>query len=151
MHKSPGCIADARGSTLVEMLVATCLLGICMVAVATSLRQSSHAMADTVYRQRAARLATDVAEILRGVSTTIVLQNEVPAAHDCGISACSGTQFIQAQLSVWQNRAARELPGGTAGFDVSRTGEMPIATIRVAWRAGDDQPGQHRLNIALAQ
>lgn len=151
IRESVGRSSNSRGSTLVEMLVGTCLLGIFLITVGALMHQSINVTADNIYRQRAGRLGSDVAEILRGVSAAQALQHETPAIHDCVNTICSPEQFLQMQLNGWQRRAANELPEGTLDFSVTRTGGTASALVTVGWHAGSGQIKEQRLDVTLVQ
>jgi len=119
----------ARGFSLIEVLVATVVLSIGLLGLASLQVSGLRVGQSSFYRAQAAQLATDMADRMRANS------GEAPTCELALASATpsSPTTTCQRDLVDWRTRL-RSLPGGTGGVDVD--GDM--VTISVQW---DDSRG----------
>ena len=137
------------GASLVEMLVATCLLGLGMMTTAAMYAQSTNVLANSIYRQRAMRLSADLAELLHGISPA-TLVDVMPAPQDCSSAACNQQHLLQQVLHHWHNRIARALPLGSGHYQVTTADGLTAVAIKLTWSSSDGTTMQHQREIELS-
>jgi len=131
---------SARGFTLIEVLVALCLLSLAALGIVNLQWRSLHATHQSALHRTAMQLATDIADELRAGAMP-----EAPA------------------LAAWTGRAATLLPGGHAVVcrDPSPWDEAagayrwacePAAgplLVKIAWQEGGGAPAAPQLVIPV--
>jgi hypothetical protein len=120
-----------------------------MVTAARMLNDSMQLLGDSRYRQRAIRLAADLAELLGNTRTSLVSGTPTPANHNCAYSICSPQQFLEHNLQYWHERAAQLLPGGSVSFELQTAGEQTFAQITVHWTPRESAVASHRTQTTL--
>ena len=141
---------------MLEVLIAALVLAIGVLACSAAIMRSTQSLVDNLHRQRAVRLASNLAELLRGVSLTTAITATVskqpPAvADDCWTTICDSSQLVQTNLHRWHQQLRQELPSGQSNIYVDRDSGIPHAKITVTWRASGDRISQHSVTAPLAQ
>jgi type IV pilus assembly protein PilV len=107
-------IPDPGGYTLIEVLVALCILSIAALGAAELQWQALAAIRQAALHGEALALASDVAERLRAMpdaeSCFTPAGCALPAAIDCDELACSAAQLAAADLRAWLDAASVRLP-----------------------------------------
>lgn len=130
-----------RGFTLIEVLVALCLLSLAALGIVSLQWRSLHLTHQSALHGRAMQLASDIADELR-----------------------AGTAPDAAAQAAWTARAAAALPGGRAvacrdpapwaeAAGVYRWACEPAAgplLVKVAWQEGGGVPDAPRIVIPVA-
>jgi type IV pilus assembly protein PilV len=131
----------ARGFTLIEVMLALCLLSLAALAIANLQWRSLDTTHQSALHRKAMQFATDMAEELR-----------------------AGTVPDAPAQAAWQDRAAAALPGGRAVVcrDPSpwnavtgayRWDCAPVAgplLVKLGWQEGGSAPGAPRLVVPVA-
>ena len=130
-----------RGYTLIEILLALCLLSLAALAIANLQRRSLDATHQSALHRKAMQFATDIADELR-----------------------AGTVADAAAQAAWQDRAGAALPGGRAvvcrdsspwndAAGAYRWDCAPTAgplLVKLGWREGGSAPAAPRLVVPVA-
>jgi type IV pilus assembly protein PilV len=131
---------NARGFTLVEVLVSLVVLSIGLLGMARLILLSSHSNDRAYMRSQATALAYEMLDNMRANAAAAVAHSydtplsTVPAnPGSCAGSACSQTQLALYDVYNWkQHLAGGALPSGT-GSVVTSTSTPVSATIIVQW------------------
>ena len=142
---------DARGSSLIEVLIAVFVLSVGMAGVSTLNVQSKRANHEALQRTTASHLARDIVERMRANRSaldryvgTVGGQTTAPAI-DCVTSPCDPRRLAQFDLTEWArglSGAEESYGGGAAGglmqatgcIDGPADGTSGIYTVAIAWR-----------------
>lgn len=107
-------IPDRGGYTLIEVLVALCILSIAALGAAELQWQALAAIRQAALQGEALALATDIAERLRAMPDADRCVSAagcpLPADIDCDARACSAAQLAAADLRAWLAAASARLP-----------------------------------------
>jgi type IV pilus assembly protein PilV len=117
-------IPQARGFTLVEVLIALLVLSIGMLGIAALFAETLQAGRSAQFRTQAVSLAADLADRIRS--------NRTPVGAYAGTGA--GAHAV-ADLSEWKALVAAQLPQGEGGVRfLAGTALTPASyTIHVSW------------------
>ena len=112
MKRSP------RGWVLLDALLAWLLLGSALLGLFLSTAQALQQQRDQAAWAQALHLSDDLLARMainrEGVSAYLLAAGETPSPVDCTHTACSASQWAQADLASWQRRVQSELPQGDA-------------------------------------
>lgn len=120
-----------------------------MLTAARMLNDSLQLLGDSVYRQRAIRLAADLTELLGNTHASMVSGTPVPASHDCEHGICNPQQFLEHSLQYWHARAAQSLPDGNVRVGLQTSGEDTLAQITVRWTTRGSTTASHLTQTTL--
>ena len=141
---------DARGFTLVEVLVALVVLSIGLLGMAKMVMVSSHSNDSAYLRSQATALAYQAMDSMRAnlqASTTngyITGMGVMPApAGNCS-AYCPPATLALSDVYGWKQHLKAALPSGTGS--IATTATFPVlATVVVQW---DDSAAQSVFNAA---
>jgi type IV pilus assembly protein PilV len=137
-------VTDARGFTLVEVLVALVVLSIGLLGMAKMVMVSSHSNDSAYLRSQATALAYQAMDSMRanllaatanGYITTIGV---MPAPAGNCAAYCDNTTLALSDVYGWKQHLKNALPSGTGSITTSATFPV-IATVVVQW---DDSAAQ---------
>lgn len=138
-----------RGATLAEVLVSVAILSLGLLAAATLLNESLQLLGDNRNRQRAVRLAADLAELLGHADAKLAASLTTPAKHDCVSSICNPDQFLEDSARHWQERIDQFLPEGSGEVELLMSDGRAVAQITVRWQQSRSETAMHRMQVAL--
>lgn len=154
-----------RGASLIEMLVATLLLAVGLLAMASLQASSTQLGKDAEYRAIASELALGFGEVVKanagGAAFYNRPQNEfaMPAPPvnlltncDGLAAACTNAQVAQQDISRFLALARARLPNGQANITyVAGAGNAPsFVDLWVAWLPSDSRTGNRAVDNQLA-
>jgi type IV pilus assembly protein PilV len=143
---------DARGFTLVEVLVALVVLSIGLLGMAKMVMVSSHSNDSAYLRSQATALAYQAMDSMRanliastanGYVTPMSGALPGPAPPDCS-AACGNAGVALSDVYGWKLHLANVLPAGQGQITTSATFPV-IATVVVQW---DDSAAQKSIATA---
>jgi type IV pilus assembly protein PilV len=141
---------DARGFTLVEVLVALVVLSIGLLGMAKMVMVSSHSNDSAYLRSQATALAYQAMDSMRanliaatanGYATPLGV---MPAPTGNCSTYCLNTPLALSDVYGWKQHLINALPSGTGSITTSATFPV-IATVVVQW---DDSAGQNAIATA---
>ncbi len=148
--------ADA-GFTLLEVLIALCVLATGMLGIGMMLLESVRASRSALHRTAAVSLAADLGERIRanrvaGVAYGLGAGMVAGApASDCAASdACDPSEVAALDLYQWQQALLAALPAAVASVQVTPVGGLPANTyaISVRWvQTGDAEAAAFVLTV----
>lgn len=167
--------SSTDGYTLIEVLVALCLLSIAALGVADMQWQAMRTTQLAMQDGSALRLAADMAERLRSLphfdalvfdTDTDALAPE-PSAASCEDRTCSPEQWLAGQAREWGRLLQASLPGGRARicadpspWDAERGGYRwdcgpaigpgPLM-IKIGWRSADAYEAAVRIVLGIGE
>ena len=123
-----------RGFSLIECLVALLMFSIGMLGTSKMVRHSVQFADTALIRSHSVTLAYDLADRIRANHSnfngyTIAFAEVVAAPPDCEAAACSGADFVRADLADWKNKIAAVMPNGDGASVVTANN----ATVTVRW------------------
>ncbi len=138
-----------NGFTLIEVMVTLILLTIGMLGLVAMQGRGIQYTTDSVQRNNAAMLATDLLEQIRANPSTLdnYLLTELPAAGTCDTSTAIQASDVDQQLTCWSNKVRLLLPDAETlkdQFYVCRSSSPGVCAagsaveIQIAWRASGD-------------
>lgn len=136
----------SSGFTMIEVLVTLILLTIGILGLVAMQGRGIQYTTDSVQRNNAAMLATDLFEQIRANPSALnsYLLTELPAAGTCDTSTAIQANDVPQQLTCWSNKVRLLLPDAEAlkdQFYVCRSsapGSCAAGSaleIQIAWRA----------------
>jgi type IV pilus assembly protein PilV len=139
---------QARGFTLVEVLIALLVLSIGMLGIAALYLESLRASRSALVRTQAVMLAADIADRIRA--------NRDPAGiYDCG-GTCEagegGNAIAVADLNAWRVAVETQLPGGmgSVAFAAGAANTPNAYTVIISWtEIGDESPIAYQLRVEI--
>jgi type IV pilus assembly protein PilV len=141
---TPGNSTDARGFTLVEVLVALVVLSIGLLGMAKMVMVSSHSNDSAYLRSQATALAYQAMDSMRGNLTAstangyITALGVMPAAAGNCAAYCDPPTLALSDVYGWKQHLVNALPSGTGSIFTTATFPV-IATVVVQW---DDSAAQ---------
>jgi type IV pilus assembly protein PilV len=160
-------IPHSDGYTLIEALVALCVLTIASLGAAELQWRSLLTMHQAALQSDALRLASDIAERLRGLPQPEMLfldsQSSLPeAGRDCALRSCSAAELALADVRESLELRRARLPQARiricadgAPWDASRkgfrwdcSGAGPVL-IKLGWRENAAAPDTPRLVLTV--
>jgi type IV pilus assembly protein PilV len=141
---------DARGFTLVEVLVALVVLSVGLLGMAKMVMVSSHSNDSAYLRSQATALAYQAMDSMRanlsastanGYLTTLGVMP--PATVNCS-AVCDSPTLALSDVYAWKQHLKNALPAGTGSIATSATFPV-IATVVVQW---DDSVAQNAVATA---
>jgi type IV pilus assembly protein PilV len=159
------------GFTLIEVLVALCLLSIAALGVADMQWQAMRTTQLAMQDGSALRLAADMAERLRGLPRfdALVLDTDSlspeASAPSCDGRACGPEQWLAAQAQEWGGLLQASLPGGRARICADPSpwdaesggyrwdcgdGTGPLM-VKIGWRSADADAAAVRIVLVLGE
>ncbi len=144
---------QARGFSLLEVLVAILLVSTGVLGVAGLQVISMKNNTSALFRTQASQLAYDIIDRLRANSEgayLIDIADDAPAAQDCMNQNCTVDEMTDYDLSQWLGEVATSLPSGDAEVTVIGS----LLTVRVQWkesRSGGGAPVSVSVTTALKQ
>ena len=134
------------GFTLLEVLIALCVLAAGMLGVGMMLLESVRASRSALHRTAAVILAADLGERIRanrGAGDAYALGAGTVAAapaSECTVSdACDPFEVAAFDLYLWQRTVLEALPAAAASVQVAPVGGLPANTYAITIRWA--QPG----------
>ena len=107
-----------RGWVLWDALLALCVLGVGLWGVFRSATQALQEQRESSAWAQAVHLSDDLIARMainrEGLSAYQLALGETPASLDCSSTACTATQWAQADVARWKKRVQSELPQGDA-------------------------------------
>jgi type IV pilus assembly protein PilV len=149
---TPCNATDARGFTLVEVLVSLVVLSIGLLGMAKMVMVSSHSNDSAYLRSQATALAYQAMDSMRAnltASTTngyITPLGVMPAATVNCSAVCDNATLALSDVYAWKQHLKNALPSGTGSITTSATFPV-IATVVVQW---DDSAAQQVFNAPTA-
>lgn len=135
-----------QGSTILEVLIATLVVGTVLTAVAASLTNSIKNSSEAEYRKIATRLAQEGLEIVRKekyIHTWIDFKDIVDLIPPNGVWQCMNTESLAYSLPKANITDCTPIPLSTPptsfyrGIQQTTTSDSVKVKIRVAWKDGD--------------
>lgn len=134
------------GNTVIEILIATVVVGVILTALATSMTASIQNSAEAQYRETATRLAQDAMETFRK-DKNVLSWNLFLATPATGIycvpanfTTVSGVSFTSANLSSISGCSAHVITQNNMSyyraFEKSGSGNSAKITVYVYWNVG---------------
>jgi type IV pilus assembly protein PilV len=134
------------GFTLLEVLIALCVLAAGMLGVGMMLLESVRASRSALHRTAAVALAADLGERIRanraaGDAYKLGLGAMAGApASECAVSdACDPTEVAALDLYLWQQAVLAALPAAVTSVQVAPVSGLPASTFAISVRWA--QPG----------
>jgi type IV pilus assembly protein PilV len=131
--KQPSLRRDARGFSMLEVLIALVVTSIGLLGLAALQATSLRLNHGSFLRSQATLYAHDIADRMRA-NRVAALDGDYDLAFD---DTPSGSAVADLDLDQWRDALLRELPDGTGAVDVNAAG---LAVIQVRWNdaRGDD-------------
>lgn len=141
---------DARGFTLVEVLVALVVLSVGLLGMAKMVMVSSHSNDSAYLRSQATALAYQAMDSMRANLQAATTSGYVtalgvmpPAAGNCS-AFCDSPTLALSDVYAWKQHLKNALPAGTGS--ITTTTSFPVlATVVVQW---DDSVAQNAIATA---
>lgn len=125
-------IRQAKGFTLIELMVAILVLAIGLLGLAglqvIGLRSGHNAY----LRTQATLLAQDMADRMRNNRENLASYLGTETADKCDASLCSGAQMAGYDLAKWHEAIINQLPGGS-GVITNDPGGSLVYKINITW------------------
>jgi type IV pilus assembly protein PilV len=138
MNRSQGISThrQARGFSLVEVLVALIVMSVGMLGIASLYVQSMQAGRTSLFRHNAVTLAGDVADRIRANPTAGAVYAGAGANFNCIAQNvnCSAPQMAAQDILVWQAQAANSLPAGQVQIVFDNVAAPPTYQISIVWQ-----------------
>ena len=135
-----------KGFTLLEVLIALCVLAAGMLGVGMMLLESIRASRSALHRTAAVALAADLGERIRAnraAGSAYALGLGALAgtpATGCAVSdACDPSEVAERDLYQWQQAVLAALPGAVTRVQVTPINGLPASTFAITVRWA--QPG----------
>lgn len=127
---------QAKGFTLIEVIVAMVILAIGLLGMASLVMTSMQSNQGAYLRSQASMLAADMAERIRAnsIQTSAYVSSSQPAAENC--STCTPAQQVNADLYQWWSNLTTAIPGATARITAPSLGNY---LITINWVESDAQ------------
>lgn len=139
---------NARGFTLVEVLIALLVLSIGMLGIAALYLESLRASRSALVRTQAVTLAADIGDRIRANRTAAGI-------YDCG-GTCEagegGNAIAVGDLNAWRTAVEAQLPGGVGSVAfVAGVANTPDAyTVTISWtEIGYTAPITYQLRVEI--
>lgn len=133
------------------MLVAIWLLGIALAATGHAIGKSIALTTDSIFRMRAIRLASDLAELSNGLADGTALAMEPPAAHNCGQTICDTAQFVQNLLARWHGRVTILLADGEGVITADTKESVTTLSVTLRWQNSSGAGDSHTRRIRIVR
>ena len=141
-----GLTGPSSGFTLAEVLVALAVLSVGLLGAAALAVDTVRAQHRALLRSEAQRLASDLAERMRGNRAGLPAYQAPPAEAGCVSTAaparrCTPEELARHELMEWRAALRRALPGGRGALVLAPAG-APVRfaiTVHWRWRARDER------------
>jgi type IV pilus assembly protein PilV len=149
---------NAKGFTLIEVLVSLVILAIGMLGIAALLLGSLQASRTALVRTQAVNLATDAVERIRanraaGIAYDTAVTTAPVLVPNCEAAAqsCSPIEMASNDLKRWQLALAATLPEGEGTITVQPlTATLFQYTVTVAWtQSGESNPMNYSITVDI--
>jgi len=138
--------SNDAGFTLLEVLIALCVLAAGMLGVGMMLLESIRASRSALHRTAAVALAADLGERIRAnrvagdaYSLGAGTMAGAPASECTASDACDPSDVGALDLYQWQQAVLAALPGAVASVQVAPVSGLPANTFAISIRWA--QPG----------
>lgn len=137
--------SNARGFTLVEVLIALIIMSVGMLGIAGLYVHSMAAGRTSIFRHHAVTLAGDVADRIRANPSAGVAYEGAGVNNNCvtGGVDCTPVEMAQNDIFLWQRAV-----GAVAGVD----GALPNGNIAVDFTdVADPAPDTYRITVTWSE
>jgi len=151
---------EARGFTLVEVLVALVVLTIGMLGIAAVYLEGLRSSRMALLRTQGVVLAADMADRIRANRYVVSGAQQYDPAFTAATandncdrttnpaSTCTPAQMFANDLARWQAEIQARLPGGTGTVDFAIVNTIPTYTVTVTWvESGESVGGSYILTV----
>lgn len=139
----------AKGTSLIEVLVASLILASGILCLLTLQASASGIGILSAQRQQASLMLMELAELSRiSPQTFSRIDPALIAAVEgdsglCAVSlACTPVEFFYHELGVWAHHLAQRLPHADFSIEVMEQQGQIVWRVEVSWRGVQDSPQQ---------
>ena len=156
-HRWPG-ITQARGFTLVEVLVAMVVLAVGMLGLAVLLVEGLQGSRSAIEHTQAVNLAADIAERMRSNRAAASAYDtaegtpepRIDEACEDAAGPCDPRAMASHDLRLWLDDVAASLPDGSGAVEVEqRSADARRGVVTISWARTGAAPATYALVVDL--